>query len=72
MPNRLERFLDNYGGLAEIILSLAFFLTGIIGITIYVYGSSMNVPHSLAFLAIMIAFIFIGFALAIDFLMKAF
>jgi len=82
MPNRLERLLEKNGGLVEIILSLTFFLTGIIGIAIYTssYVDSMiglpslniSVLHSLAFLAVMVVFAFIGFALLIDFLLKAF
>ena len=73
MPNRLERFLEKNGGDIELILSLIFFLTGIIGITIYAfYGSKMNVLHSLVFLAIMAVFVFIGFALVIDSLLKGF
>jgi len=82
MPNRLERFLEKNGGCAEFILGLVFFLTGEIGIAIYAsrYVNSIvglpslniNVPHSLAFLAIMAVFIFIGFALIIDDLLKAF
>jgi len=74
MPNRLERFLEKSGcGDIEFILSLIFFLTGIIGITIYAfYGSKMSVLHSLVFLAIMAVFIFISFALIIDDLLKSF
>jgi len=77
MPNRLKEFLNENG---EFILSLIFFLTGEIGITIYAfrYVNSMlglpslniNVPHSLAFLAIMAICIFISFALIIDDLSK--
>jgi uncharacterized membrane protein YdbT with pleckstrin-like domain len=82
MPNRLERLLEKNGGLVEIILSLTFFLTGIIGIAIYtsnyvdsIFGlPSLNISvlHSLAFLAIMVVFMFVGFELIIDFLLKTF
>ena len=79
MPSRLKRLLNENG---EFILSLAFFLTGWAGIVIYasrylngVIGLpslNINVPHSLAFLALMAIFIFIGFALIIDDLLKTF
>jgi hypothetical protein len=83
MPNRLERLLEKKGGLVELILSLIFVFTGIIGTSInltYEYANivlGLHVPnigvlHSLAFLAIMVVFIFIGMALIIDFLLKAF
>jgi len=84
MPNKLERFLNMYG---EFILGLAFSLTGIMGIAIISFGyvnyvnriskiiglqgSTISVPHSLAFLAIMAVFTIIGFALLIDDLAKA-
>ena len=77
MPNRLERFLNEYG---EFILGSICFLTGEIGIAIYIsrYVNSIlglpslniNVPHSLAFLAIMAIFVFIGLVLIIDDLSK--
>ena len=64
----------------EFILSLVFFLTGEIGIAIYVFryvnsivglpSLNINVPHSLAFLVIMAIFIFIGYVLMIDDLSK--
>ena len=79
MPSRLKKLLNENG---EFILSLAFFLTGWAGIVIYasrylngVIGLpslNINVPHSLAFLALMAIFIFIGFALIIDDLLKTF
>jgi len=77
MPNRLERFLNKNG---EFILGSVFYLTGVIGIAIYASrylngipglpNLNINVPHSLAFLAIMAVCIFIGFALMIDDLTK--
>lgn len=77
MPNRLERFLNKNG---EFILGSVFFLTGEIGVGIYIsrYVNSIfglpslniNVPYGLAFLAIMAVFIFIGLALIIDDLSK--
>jgi len=77
MPNRLKRFLNEYG---EFILGSIYFLTGEIGIGIYIsrYLNSIlglpslniNVPHSLAFLAMMAVCIFIGFVLMIDDLSK--
>ncbi len=77
MPNRLKRFLNENG---EFILGSIYFLTGEIGIAIYAsrYLNSIlglpslniNVPHSLAFLAMMAVCIFIGFALMIDDLSK--
>jgi len=77
MPNRLKRFLNEYG---EFILGSIYFLTGEIGIGIYIsrYVNSIlglpslniNVPHSLAFLAMMAVCIFIGFVLMIDDLSK--
>ena len=77
MPNRLKRFLNENG---EFILGSIYFLTGEIGIGIYAskYVNSIlslpslniNVPHSLAFLAMMAVCIFIGFVLIIDDLSK--
>ncbi len=77
MPNRLKRFLNENG---EFILGLVFFSTGEMGIAVYAsrYVNSIlglpslniNVPHSLAFLAVMAVCIFIGFALIIDDLSK--
>jgi len=77
MPNRLKRFLNEYG---EFILGSIYFLTGEIGIGIYISryvnsilglpSSNINVPHSLAFLAIMAIFVFIGLVLIIDDLSK--
>ena len=77
MPNRLKRFLNENG---EFILGSIYFLTGEIGIGIYIsrYVNSIlglpslniNVPHSLAFLAMMAVCIFIGFVLIIDDLSK--
>jgi hypothetical protein len=77
MPNRLERFHSENG---EFILGFVFSLIGVLGISIYASryinnilglpSLNINVPHSLAFLAIMAVCIFIGFALMIDDLTK--
>ena len=77
MPNRLERFLIKNG---EFILGSIYFLTGEIGIGIYIsrYVNSIvglpslniNVPHSLAFLAMFAVCVFIGLVLIIDDLSK--
>ena len=77
MPNRLKRFLNGNG---EFILGSIYFLIGEIGIGIYISryvnsilglpSSSINVPHSLAFLAIMAIFVFIGLVLMVDDLSK--
>jgi len=83
MPNRLERFLEKNGGCAELILSLIFVFTGIIGTSIYLtyiyannilglHAPNIGVLHSLVFLVIMLVFIIIGIALSIDLLLKAF
>jgi len=77
MPNRLERFLIKNG---EFILGSIYFLTGEIGIGIYIsrYVNSIvglpslniNVPHSLAFLAMFAVCVFIGLVLMVDDLSK--
>jgi len=77
MPNRLKRLLNENG---EFILGSIYFLTGEIGIGIYIsrYVNSIlglpslniNVPHSLAFLAMMAVCVFIGLVLMIDDLSK--
>ena len=77
MPNRLKRFLNEYG---EFILGSIYFLTGEIGIGIYIsrYVNSIlglpslniNIPHGLAFLAMMAVCIFIGLVLMVDDLSK--
>ena len=77
MPNRLERFLIKNG---EFILGSIYFLTGEIGIGIYIsrYINSIvglpslniNVPHSLAFLAMFAVCVFIGLVLMVDDLSK--
>ena len=77
MPNRLKEFLNENG---EFILGFVFSLISVIGISIYAArylngipglpNLNINVPHSLAFLAIMAICIFIGFALMIDDLTK--
>ena len=77
MPNRLERFLIKNG---EFILGSIYFLTGEIGIGIYIsrYVNSIvglpslniNVPHSLVFLAMFAVCVFIGLVLMVDDLSK--
>jgi len=77
MPNRLERFLIKNG---EFILGSIYFLIGEIGIGIYIsrYVNSIvglpslniNVPHSLAFLAMFAVCVFIGLVLMVDDLSK--
>ena len=81
MLNRIKRLLNEWG---EFMLGSVFFLAGYIGIAIYasryvggIFGlPSLKIgipfPYSLAFLAIMVVFIFIGFALIIDDLSKVF
>ena len=77
MPNRLDRFHNENG---EFILGFVFSLIGVLGISIYASryinnilglpSLNINVPHSLAFLAIMAIFVFIGLVLIIDDLSK--
>ena len=77
MSNRLKRFLNGNG---EFILGSIYFLTGEIGIGIYIsrYVNSIvglpslniNVPHSLAFLAMFAVCVFIGLVLMVDDLSK--
>jgi len=77
MPNRLKRLLNENG---EFILGSIYFLTGEVGIGIYIsrYVNSIlglpslniNVPHSLAFLAMMAVCVFIGLVLMVDDLSK--
>jgi len=77
MPNRLKRLLNENG---EFILGSIYFLTGEIGIGIYIsrYVNSIlglpslniNVSHSLAFLAMMAVCVFIGLVLMVDDLSK--
>ena len=77
MPNRHKRFLNEYG---EFILGSIYFLTGEIGIGIYISrylnrilglpSLNINVPHSLAFLAMMAVCAFIGLVLMVDDLSK--